>query len=307
MKTNGTLFEAKLKQIKGAAVKYSEPMAQHTSFRIGGPADYYAEPSTAKVMSEVLHAADACGIPYFVIGRGSNLLFADNGFRGLVVATTSMRGITVEGESVIAEAGATLTAVAKAAEEHSLTGFEFANGIPGSVGGAVFMNAGAYGGEIGHVLSESTCINMASGTFEHISLEEHRFSYRHSIYREDPSRLVITATLRLQKGDPAAIRVTMEDLMNRRITKQPLEFPSAGSAFKRCNGRYTAQMIDEAGLKGTTIGGAQVSDKHAGFIINRGGATAADVLKLIEFVQGEIRRIYGAEIEPEIVYVPEQK
>lgn len=307
METNRTLFETELKQIKDIAVKYDEPMSQHTTFRIGGPADYYAEPSSPESLAAVLHAADTYDIPYYVIGRGSNLLFADNGFRGLVVATTAMRQITVQGETLIADAGATLTAVAKAAQEHTLSGFEFANGIPGSVGGAVFMNAGAYGGEIAHVLSESTCYNMASGAFERLTLDEHSFSYRHSIYRDEPQRLVVSATFRLHKGDPSTIRETMNDLMNRRVTKQPLDVPSAGSAFKRCEGRYTAQMIDEAGLKGYAIGGAQVSEKHAGFIINRGGATAADVLRLIEYIQREIHRVYGVEIEPEVVYVPEQK
>ncbi len=307
METNRTFFTAQLKQIADAAVKYGEPMALHTTFRIGGPADYYAEPSTADAFAALLGAADTYGIPYCVIGRGSNLLFDDRGFRGLVIATTAMRQITVRDELVTADAGATLTAVAKAAQEHSLAGFEFANGIPGSVGGAVFMNAGAYGGEIANVLSESICYNTASGAFERLLPADHRFSYRHSVYRDELFRLVVSATFRLQKGDPAAIRAVMDDLMNRRVAKQPLEYPSAGSAFKRCDGRYTAQMIDEAGLKGYTIGGAQVSEKHAGFIINRGGATAADVLRLIEYVQGEIRRVYGAEIEPEIVYVPQQK
>lgn len=307
METNRTLFEAELKQMEDIAVKYDEPMSQHTTFHIGGPADYYVEPSSYRALASVLCAAETHSIPYYVIGRGSNLIFSDKGFRGLVLSTTAMRQITVQGETLTADAGAALTAVAKAAQEHSLTGFEFANGIPGSVGGAVFMNAGAYGGEIAQVLTESTCYDTVSNAFVTLSNEEHEFSYRHSIYRAYPSRLVVSATFRLQKGDSAAIRATMDDLMQRRVTKQPLEYPSAGSAFKRCDGRYTAQMIDEAGLKGYTVGGAQVSEKHAGFIINRGGATAEDVLRLIEYIQGEIRRVYGAEIEPEIVYVPEQK
>lgn len=307
MEMNRALFESKLKQIEDVTVKYDELMSLHTTFRIGGPADYYAEPSSPEALAAVLHAADTHDIPYFVIGRGSNLLFADNGFHGLVIATTAMRQITVQDEVVTADAGVTLTAVSKAAQEHSLTGLEFANGIPGSVGGAVFMNAGAYGGEIAQVLAETVYYNMSSNTFERLSPDAHRFSYRHSIYREDPARLVVSAKFRLQKGDPAVITSTMEDLMNRRVTKQPLDVPSAGSTFKRCDGRYTAQMIDEAGLKGYTIGGAQVSEKHAGFIINRGGATASDVLRLIEYIQREILRVYGAEIEPEVIYVPEQK
>ncbi len=303
--TDGKSFESSLETISGITVRRDEPLSRHTTFQIGGVADYYIEPSTAETMKNVLAAAKQCGVRTKVIGRGSNLLFADAGFRGAVISTAGMKRITVSDTKITADAGASLTALAKAALDASLTGLEFANGIPGSVGGAVFMNAGAYDGEISQVLIRSTYYDSENGEFVTAEADAHAFAYRHSVYREHPERTVVSAEFQLKVGDPATIRARMEELMARRIEKQPLEYPSAGSVFKRYPGRYTAQMIDEAGLKGKQIGGAQVSEKHAGFIINRGGATAADVLALIGFVRAEIRRLHGIEIEPEIVFVPE--
>ncbi len=303
--TDSKAFEAALDEISGITVRYNELMSKHTTFQIGGAADYYIEPLTGEAMQAVLACAQKYSVRTKVIGRGSSLLFSDAGYRGAVISTSAMKQITVSDTEITAEAGASLTALAKAALEASLTGLEFANGIPGSVGGAVFMNAGAYDGEISQVLLRSTYFDSANGAFVTIDSAAHEFAYRNSIYRAHPEWTVVSATFSLRNGDHTVIRARMEEFMARRSEKQPLEYPSAGSAFKRYPGRYTAQMIDEAGLKGKQIGGAQISEKHAGFIINRGGATAEDVLALIDCVRNEICRLHGIKIEPEIVYVPE--
>lgn len=282
----------------------NEFMSDHTTFRIGGPADVYVEPATEEAFRRVMAEAAKRNIRTIVIGRGSNLLFDDAGFRGAVISTARLRCIRVEGNTLYAGAGASLNACANAACEAGLTGMEFAFGIPGSVGGAVFMNAGAYGGEICQILTESICYDGKDGTVKTLLADEHHFGYRHSVYRDHPDRIVLSASFALQPGDKTAIRAMMDDLMSRRMSKQPLEYPSAGSAFKRCEGRFTAQMIDEAGLKGFSIGGAQVSEKHAGFIINRGGATSADVRGLIAHIQRELKKRFEVDICPEIVYVP---
>ncbi len=303
--TKETAFLTALSDIGRITVKQNEPMALHTSFRIGGAADFYLEPSTAEALRSAISCAVACGIRTRVIGRGSNLLFSDTGYRGAVISTAALKNITVSGNLITAEAGVSLTALAKVALESGLAGLAFANGIPGSVGGAVFMNAGAYDGEISQVLTESTFYDAVDNRFHTLTAAAHEFSYRNSIYRTHPQWTLLSASFSLSAGDRDAIRARMEELIARRVEKQPLEYPSAGSVFKRYPGRYTAQMIDEAGLKGKQIGGAQISEKHAGFIINRGGATAADVLALIEVVRAEIRRVHGIEIETEVLYVPE--
>lgn len=281
----------------------NESMAAHTTFHIGGAADVYIEPSTKEAFCRVMEEAHRRNIRTLVVGRGSNLLFDDSGFRGAVISTARMRSVRCEGNVLYADAGASLNACANAACESSLTGMEFAFGIPGSVGGAVFMNAGAYGGEICQILTESTYYDGADHTVKTLSADAHGFGYRHSAYREHPEWIVLSAAFALQPGEKTAIREKMEDLMGRRMSKQPLEYPSAGSAFKRCEGRFTAQMIDEAGLKGFSIGGAQVSEKHAGFIINRGGATSSDVRKLIAHIRAELKKQFDVDIYPEIVYV----
>ncbi len=299
-------FASALEEIDGVTVKRDEPMTLHTSFHIGGPADYYIEPQSAESLKHVLDCAQQYGVRTSIIGRGSNLLFADAGFRGAVVSTFAMKSVAVSGTEITAEAGASLTALSKHALDAGLTGLEFANGIPGSVGGAVFMNAGAYDGEISQVLVESEYYDAKTAEFCTITADAHSFGYRESVYRSRPEWTVISAKFRLAFGDRACIRARMEELMTKRMEKQPLEYPSAGSTFKRYPGRYTAQMIDEAGLKGKQIGGARISEKHAGFIINTGGATASDVLALIKTVQSELYKLHGIEIEPEVVYVPEE-
>ncbi|MBR2848505.1 MAG: UDP-N-acetylmuramate dehydrogenase [Clostridia bacterium] len=305
MATDAKLFQNDLEQLQNISIRYDEPMALHTTFHIGGPADFYVEPQSADALRRVLRLTKKHNVKTQVIGRGSNILIADAGFHGVIVSTSSMKQITVLENVITAEAGATLTALAKTACDHALTGLQFSNGIPGSVGGAVFMNAGAYDGEISEVLTESTYYDRESGEVISLSGDGHRFDYRNSIYRTHPEWIILSARFALLPGDENAIRREMEELMRRRIEKQPLEYPSAGSTFKRYPGRYTAKMIDEAGLKGCTVGGAQVSEKHAGFIINRGGATAGDVLSLIDKIQKEIYRLHKIEIEPEVIYIPE--
>lgn len=287
------------------AVREAEPLSRHTTFRIGGAADLYIEPTDETGLQFLLHTASQMQVRTFVIGRGSNLLFADAGFRGAVISTAALRTVSVEKTILCAGAGATLAACANAAADAGLTGLEFAHGIPGSVGGAVFMNAGAYDGEIAQVLVRSRYYDSVENSFGELDAAAHLFGYRESVYRHTPHRVIVSAEFCLTPGDPDEIRARMADLMRRRAEKQPLSYPSAGSAFKRYPGRYTAQMIDGAGLKGAFVGGAQVSEKHAGFIINRGGATAADVQALIEQIQKAVRTQYGVCIEPEIVCVPE--
>jgi len=282
----------------------AEPLSRHTTFHIGGPADAFLVPASENGLRFALDAARRAGVRAMVIGRGSNLLFDDAGFRGAVISTAGLSTIERTGGVLTARAGAPLTALAGAAQKAGLGGLEFAYGIPGSVGGAVYMNAGAYGGEIAQCLAESRALDLADGTVRVLDAAAHEFGYRESVYRAHPTWIVLSASFSLTPGDPETIRAAMEELLRRRAEKQPLEYPSAGSVFKRLPSRYTAQMIDEAGLKGTRVGGAQVSEKHAGFIVNRGGATAADVRALIERIRETLRAHFNVEIETEIIYVP---
>ena len=291
---------------QGCSFAENEPMSRHTTFRIGGAADLYFEPNSEEELLFLLRTSKEMNIRTLILGRGSNLLFDDAGFRGAVLSTASMRGIRADGCSLTAEAGASLRICANEALEHSLTGLEFAHGIPASCGGAVFMNAGAYDGEIAHVLTSSRYYDILTDEIVTLDNAAHGFGYRESVYREHPERVILSAEFCLEKGDPDGIRAKMDDLMRRRIEKQPLEYPSAGSTFKRYPGRFTAQMIDEAGLKGYTIGGAQVSEKHAGFIINRGNATSADVRRLIDHIRAELQKKFGVVIETEVISVSEK-
>ena len=286
-------------------IAVDEPLSRHSTFRIGGAVDLYLEPSDEDALRFLITEARRTGTRVFVCGRGSNLLFDDRGFRGAVIATGAMRSAAVNDCTLTASCGAALASCARLAQENGLAGMEFAAGIPGSCGGAVFMNAGAYDGEMAQIVAESRYYDTSSDTFGTLTGAEHSFGYRTSSYREHPERIILSAQLLLHAGDRAAILEKAEEFARRRREKQPLEFPSAGSTFKRYPGRYTGQMIEEAGLKGYTIGGAQVSEKHAGFIINRGCATSDDVRRLIAHVQDVIRQRFGVLIEPEVIYVPE--
>ena len=275
-------------------------LSRHTSFRIGGPARRMAFPKDGSQMVLLIEAARTCGARPLVIGNGTNLLFPDEGVDRLVVNTRDMSGVTLDAEGrVAAEAGASLSRAAVFAQQHGLTGLEFAHGIPGSVGGAVCMNAGAYGGEMRQVVREATVLFPEEG-IRTLTGEELAFSYRHSLLTDRPDAVVLRAVFALEAGESAAIREKMDELMARRKTSQPLEYPSAGSTFKRPEGYFAAALIDQCGLKGLTVGGAQVSEKHAGFVINRGGATCADVLALMAQVQQRVREEKGVRLEPEV-------
>ena len=283
----------------------AEPMTKHTSFHIGGPAELMAQPqSEAELQSLLLKAAEAA-VPVTLVGNGSNLLVRDKGIRGLVIKLGSMlRDIKVSGNVLTFGSGVSLAQASKKAAELGLSGMEFAVGIPGSIGGAVYMNAGAYDGEMSKVV-KSVRVMDAAGEVSELSADELDFGYRHSAL-QGSSKIVTSVTVELAAGDKQAIAEKMADFSNRRITKQPLELPSAGSMFKRPPGYFAGTLIDQTGLKGYTVGGAQVSTKHAGFVVNIGGATAADVLQLISDVQAKVFAAHGVHLEPEVLVLGEK-
>ena len=283
----------------------AEPMTKHTSFHIGGPAELMAQPqSEAELQSLLLKAAEAA-VPVTLVGNGSNLLVRDKGIRGLVIKLGSMlRDIRVSGNVLTFGSGVSLAQASKKAAELGLSGMEFAVGIPGSIGGAVYMNAGAYDGEMSKVV-KSVRVMDASGEVSELSAGELDFGYRHSAL-QGSGKIVTSVTVELAAGDKQAIAEKMADFSNRRITKQPLELPSAGSMFKRPPGYFAGTLIDQTGLKGYTVGGAQVSTKHAGFVVNIGGATAADVLQLISDVQEKVFAAHGVHLEPEVLVLGEK-
>ena len=280
-----------------------EPMSRHTTFRVGGPVSLMALPQTAHQAEIAVRAAAEADIRPVFLGNGSNLLVPDAGCDAFVIKTTNgLCNMQVDGTQVTAESGVLLARLAVFARDHGLTGLEFAHGIPGSLGGAVTMNAGAYDGEMAQVVTEVTYLT-SEGQSE--TTNQFDFSYRHSAFL-DGTRMILSVKLQLQTGDVLAIRARMEELMERRKSKQPLEWPSAGSTFKRPKGYFAAALIDQCGLKGLTVGGAQVSEKHAGFVINRGGATCADVLTLMEQVRQRVFDATGVELKPEVKLLGER-
>ncbi len=285
-------------------IEYGEnmPLAPYTSFRIGGAARLAVFPRCIGDAVRTFNILREDNIPVTVLGNGTNVLVADEGYDGAVVILSGMREFSVDGEYITADAGVSVTYLASVAAKNSLSGLEFAYGIPGSVGGGIYMNAGAYGGELSQVVVRSCYYDLDTGEFGTIEGDAHEFAYRHSIYT-DSKKVILSAKMKLSYGEKSEIEATMADYMTRRRDKQPLELPSAGSTFKRGNGFITAQKIDEAGLKGRRVGGAEVSEKHAGFIVNRGGATAGDVLSLIEIVKDEIKKQFGLDIECEVRYI----
>lgn len=278
-------------------LRVDEPMARHISFRVGGPAALMALPVTVEQAQLCVKTAVSLGVEPFFLGNGSNLLVPDEGVRRfLIKPVPGLNQIALEGSTITAGCGVTLARLAMFARDNSLTGLEFAHGIPGSLGGAVFMNAGAYGGEMAQVVRSVTCLN-ADGEIETVT--DFDFGYRHSVF-SDGKRLILSATMELQPGDRTAITERMDELAAQRQSKQPLEFPSAGSMFKRPAGHFAGALIEQSGLKGFTVGGAQVSEKHAGFVINAGGATCSDVLELVRQVQLRVRENFGVELEMEV-------
>lgn len=283
-------------------VLFDEPMSQHTTFRIGGPADVFVMPENYEQIREVLRLCREEKLPFFVLGNGSNLLVSDSGYRGVIIQMDrNMEEIRLDGEEIHACAGALLSSVAVAARNASLTGFEFAGGIPGTIGGAAVMNAGAYGGELKDVLKEVTVMTR-EGEILTIPAEKMEMGYRTSIIKT-AGYLVLEAVISLKKGDEEAIRATMKDLSERRTEKQPLDYPSAGSTFKRPEGYFAGKLIMDSGLRGYRVGGAQVSEKHCGFVINAGGATAEDVRTLMDHVIRVVREKYGVTLEPEVKFL----
>lgn len=283
----------------------NEPMSAHTSFHIGGPCKAFITVTTAFACAAILTYLRENQIKCRIIGKGCNLLVPDEGYDGVVlVLDGDFTDVTCDAPNGIltAGAGASIKSICLAAREASLTGLEFAYGIPGSIGGAIFMNAGAYDGEMSQVVHSVDYLNE-KGVFSKLSADELKLSYRHSIFMEHPDWVILRAQYQLQSGDPDAIQAKMDDLMGRRKSKQPLEFPSAGSTFKRPEGSYASKLIDECGLKGLTVGGAQVSEKHAGFVINRGGASFGDVMSLCQQVREKVKLETGfiLELEPEIL------
>ena len=285
-------------------VRISEPMNRHTTFRIGGPADYFLLPSTAEEVKKILEICKEKELPYFILGNGSNLLVSDEGYCGVIIQLyRNYGGITVEGTNIRAGAGALLSQIASAAKNASLTGFEFAGGIPGTLGGAVVMNAGAYGGEMKDVLKEVTAMTE-QGEIMTIPAEKLEMGYRTSLVKK-AGYLVLEAVISLKAGDVEEIKAIMKDLTEKRVSKQPLEYPSAGSTFKRPEGYFAGKLIMDAGLRGYQVGGAQVSEKHCGFVINKGNATAADVCGLMKDVQEKVQEQFGVTLEPEVKFLGE--
>ncbi len=282
-----------------------EPMSRHTSFRIGGPADLLARPQSEQELAVLLAKAAANAVPVTLVGNGSNLLVRDKGIRGLVIKLGNMlNDIVINDNSITFGSGVSLAMASRRAAELALSGLEFAVGIPGSIGGAVYMNAGAYDGEMSKVVT-SVRVMDAAGQVEALPASALDFAYRRSAL-QGSGRIVTAVTVELTPGDKQAIADKMADFSNRRITKQPLELPSAGSMFKRPPGYFAGTLIDQTGLKGYTVGGAQVSSKHAGFVVNVGGATCADVLQLIADVQDKVFAAHGVHLEPEVLVLGEE-
>ena len=279
-----------------------EPMSRHTSFRIGGPARLMALPRSREEAVRAVQTAMELGIRPFYLGNGSNLLVADRGYEGFILKTGGMDQVREVNRRLRAESGIPLARLAMAALGRGLTGLEFAHGIPGSLGGAVVMNAGAYGGEMAQVLASVTYLDR-TGETRTLPAAECSLGYRHSLFAHRPDWLILEAELALQPGDGAAIKARMDDLAARRREKQPLDLPSAGSTFKRPEGHFAAALIDQCGLKGLTVGGAQVSEKHAGFVVNAGGATAEDVRRLMDQVREAVLSRTGVALEPEVKFL----
>ena len=290
--------------------RYDEPLSKHSSFKIGGNAKVAYFPATKEEFIELLNVLQ--GERYFVVGNSSNLLFDDLGFDGAIVFTKNMTDTRYDykpdGVEIYAEAGKKLTELSfEAGKKHSLSGLEFAYGIPATIGGAIYMNAGAYGGQMADVVVSIEAYDTNKKEIVTIDNAGADFSYRHSVFEEKHNLVILSVRLKMTAGDPAEIIGKMDTNMQSRRDKQPLEFPSAGSTFKRPVGYFAAKLIDDAGLKGYTVGGAKVSEKHAGFVINAGGATSADVLKLMWDVRSIVKEKFGVELSPEVIYLPQKE
>lgn len=281
------------------SILIDELMSRHTTFRVGGPADFFVTPKAKEEVRDVIRICKEAGMPYYIIGNGSNLLVSDAGYRGVIVQIyKEMNEVKVEGDLVKAQAGALLSGIAAKALGAELSGFEFASGIPGTIGGACVMNAGAYGGEMKDVL-ESVTVLTGEGKIIELGRNELELGYRTSVIAKK-GYIVLGAVLKLERGDGEKIKTYMDELKEKRVTKQPLEYPSAGSTFKRPEGYFAGKLIEDSGLRGFQVGGAQVSEKHCGFVINRDHATAADIMELMRQVQIRVKENSGVDLEPEV-------
>lgn len=293
-------FYDKLNNVIGKdSILIDEPMSRHTTFRVGGPADFFVTPKAKEEVRDVIRICKEAGMPYYIIGNGSNLLVSDAGYRGVIVQIyKEMNEVKVEGDLVKAQAGALLSGIAAKALGAELSGFEFASGIPGTIGGACVMNAGAYGGEMKDVLESVTALT-GEGKIIELGRNELELGYRTSVIAKK-GYIVLGAVLKLERGDGEKIKTYMDELKEKRVTKQPLEYPSAGSTFKRPEGYFAGKLIEDAGLRGFQVGGAQVSEKHCGFVINRDHAAAADIMELMRQVQIRVKENSGVDLEPEV-------
>ena len=298
--------EAVKAQFPGMELLEHEPMSAHSSFRIGGPVRALAVPEDAEALTRVCGILRQCGVAPFILGNGTNILFPDEGLSGLFILSTEklQRMSLLPDGAVGAEAGVSLARLSAFAQENGLAGLEFAGGIPGTLGGGCIMNAGAYGGELKDVIESVTFFSVPDQALRELPGADCGFGYRQSRFQKTPGCIVLSAVLRLERDDPQAIAERMHVLGEKRRSKQPLDLPSAGSAFRRPPGYFAAALIEEAGLKGCAVGGAQVSEKHAGFIVNRGGATSHDVCDLMAHVCRTVRARSGVLLEPEIIILP---
>mgnify|MGYP003288082161 FL=1 len=296
---NQNFYDKLNNMIAKDSILIDEPMSRHTTFRVGGPADFFVTPKAKEEVRDVIRICKEVGMPYYIIGNGSNLLVSDAGYRGVIVQIyKEMNEVKVEGDLVKAQAGALLSGIAAKALGAELSGFEFASGIPGTIGGACVMNAGAYGGEMKDVL-ESVTVLTGEGKIIELGRNELELGYRTSVIAKK-GYIVLGAVLKLERGDGEKIKTYMDELKEKRVTKQPLEYPSAGSTFKRPEGYFAGKLIEDAGLRGFQVGGAQVSEKHCGFVINRDHATAADIMELMRQVQIRVKENSGVDLEPEV-------
>ncbi len=296
---NLNFYDKLTEYIEEKRIYKDEPMRKHTTFRIGGNADYFVVPKTEEEIRNVIRLCKEERMPYYILGNGSNLLVSDKGYRGVIIEICKkMNEICVEGNFLKVQAGALLSRVGNVALEAGLAGFEFASGIPGTMGGAVFMNAGAYGGEMKDILTEVTVLDE-NNEVRVLKKEELELGYRTSIVAKK-GYVVLSAKVELKKGNQMEIRQRMNELKVQRTTKQPLEYPSAGSTFKRPEGYFAGKLIADAGLRGFQVGGAQVSEKHCGFVINKENATAADIVELMRQIIERVQTEFGVKLEPEV-------
>lgn len=299
------IYEELCKIVSEDQILKDEPMDKHTTFRAGGKADYLVMPSNEEQVRDLVLLLKKEDVPYYVMGNGSNLLVRDKGFKGVIIQIArKMNQIRVEGETIYAQAGALLSKIAAQALGEGLTGFEFASGIPGTLGGAVMMNAGAYGGEMKQVIVNA-CVLTSAGEIAVIPADLMELGYRTSVFAKNQD-IILSAQLKLEYGNEAVIREYMDELKERRVSKQPLEYPSAGSTFKRPEGYFAGKLIQDAGLRGFQVGGAKVSEKHCGFVINKDHATATDILSLMEQVSDKVEAKFGVRLEPEVKIIGEK-